>query len=233
MWGTAVVSNTDGFIDEVTEELRRDQMLATLKRYGWIAVLVVLLIVGGAAFSEYRKATARAQAEALGDSMLEALEAGEASARVAALQVIDAPQPQAAAVLAMITASEQLAADDLAGAVENLNSVAVNGEIPPVYRQIAQFKVLTLQAETLDAPARKQGFEALGASGGTLGLLAQEQLALIAIQEGETDAAIAAYQAILSDAQVTPDLQQRALQVIVALGGEPDLGGTSLEQNNE
>ena len=46
------MSNSDGFIEEVTEELRRDQMLAKLKKYGWIAVLAVLLIVGGSFVAE-------------------------------------------------------------------------------------------------------------------------------------------------------------------------------------
>ncbi|MEP1767759.1 MAG: hypothetical protein ABJJ53_14110 [Sulfitobacter sp.] len=219
------MSDSDGFIEEVTEELRRDQMLGKLKRYGWIPVVGVLLIVGGAAFSEYRKGQQAAQAEALGDSMLTALEGAEPTDRVAALQQVDGGAPQTNAVLAFLTASEQLAAQDLEGAVTNLNAISLDGEIPQVYRQIAQFKALTLQAETLDAAERKQGFEALMGAGGSLRLLAQEQLALIAVQESDAAAAIEIYQTILSDAQVTPDLQQRALQVIVALGGEPDLTG--------
>jgi hypothetical protein len=230
--GKSQMSDSDGFIEEVTEELRRDQMLAKLKRYGWIAVLAVLLIVGGAAFSEYSKSQVRAQAEALGDAMLGALESDEAAERVSALEAVETSEPQAAAVLAMLTASEQLAAEDLEGAVSNLEAVATNADIPQIYRQIAQFRALTLQAETLDANTRKQGFEALGAAGGSLRLMAQEQLALISIQEGDVEGAIATYQGILSDAQVTPDLQQRALQVIVALGGEPELNGAPIDENN-
>ena len=226
------MSNSDGFIEEVTEELRRDQMMATLKRYGWIAVLVVLLIVGGAAFSEYRKAQTRTQAEGLGDAILTALNNDEAAARVSGLQAVEASDLQAAAVLALLTASEQLAAEDLGGAVANLDAVAANSEIPLIYRQIAQFKALTLQSESMIAAERKQGFEALGAAGGNLSLLAQEQLALIAVQEGDIETAIATYQAVLSDAGVTPDLQQRALQVIVALGGEPEFNGSPIDENN-
>lgn len=226
------MSNSDGFIEEVTEELRRDQMMAKLKKYGWIAVLAVLLIVGGAAFSEYRKAQTRAQAEGLGDAILAALEPREADARVAALGAVEAVDPQAGIILSMLTASEQLAAQDLQGAVESLNAVVLNGDVPQVYRDIAQFKALTLQAETMPAGERKQGFEALGAAGNRLSLLAQEQMALIAIQEGDTAGAIEQYQTILSDAQVTPDLQQRALQVIVALGGEPDLSGAPIDETN-
>ena len=226
------MSNTDGFVQEVTDELRRDQMVAKLKRYGWIGVVAVLAIVGGAAFSEDRDAQQRAQAEGLGDAVLAALDATDATARAAALTGIEAPAPQAGAVLSLLTASEQVSAGDLAGAIANLDAVALNAEIPQMYRQIAQFKALTLQADTLDAATRKQGFEALSGAGGALRLLAQEQLALIAIQEGDTATAIETYQAVLNDAQVTPDLQQRALQVIVALGGEPDLTGAPADDSN-
>lgn len=226
------MSNSDGFIEEVTEELRRDQMMAKLKRYGWIAVLAVLLVVGGAAFSEYRKAQVRAQAEGLGDAVLAALDNQDAGERAAAMAAIDGGSARVDAVLAMLTASEQLSADDLDGAVQSLNAVALSSEVPEVYRQIASFKALTLQAETMDADTRKQGFEALAGAGGALRLLAQEQLALIAIQQGDTEGAIATYQAVLSDAGVTPDLQQRALQVIVALGGEPDLTSGPADDSN-
>jgi hypothetical protein len=54
-------------------------------------------------------------------------------------------------------------------------------------------------------------------------LLAEEQLALLDIAAGDTDAGIARLQAIMRDAGVSASLQRRAAQVIVALGGElPD-----------
>ncbi|MEO1464520.1 MAG: hypothetical protein AAFU82_19830, partial [Pseudomonadota bacterium] len=51
--------------------------------------------------------------------------------------------------------------------------------------------------------------------------LAEEQLALLDIEEGNADAALSRLQTLIRDAEATPDLQQRALQVIVALGGSP------------
>ena len=78
---------------------------------------------------------------------------------------------------------------------------------------------------------RRAGYEALIQPGVPLRLLATEQLALIDIETGDTDAAIARLKSILDDSEVTPDLQQRALQVIVALGGEPDLGANGANGN--
>lgn len=224
------MSDTDSFIEEVNEEVRRDQLYQALRRYGWIAVLVIVLIVGGAAWSEYSKAQARAEAEALGDSMLAALAVNESEGRATAMAAIEPGSAASGAVLALLTASEQVGAGDTGAAVQTLDTLAINGEVPEIYRQIAQFKSLTLQTGTTPASERRQGFEAMAQAGTPLRLLASEQLALIDIETGDADAAIARYQSILEDAETTSDLQQRALQVIVALGGEPELtDGTGLD----
>ena len=40
--GDTSVSNPESFIDEVNEEVRRDRLYQNIRRYGWIAVVVVL-----------------------------------------------------------------------------------------------------------------------------------------------------------------------------------------------
>lgn len=222
------MSNTDSFIDEVTEEVRRDRLYMLLRRYGWIAALVLTLIIGGVAWIEVRKAQARAEAEALGDAMLAALAVNESAARAGALADITTASPQGAAVLRLMTAAEQVQAGEADAAVATLETLAVDGEVPAIYRQIAQFKALTLQAGTTDAATRRVAFEALAQPGNPLRLLATEQMALIDIETGDTDAALERYQTILADAELTQDLQQRALQVIVALGGDPAAGAAGL-----
>lgn len=218
------MSDTDSFIEEVNDEVRRDRLYGYLRRYGWIAVVLVVLIVGGAAWSEFRKAQERSQAEALGDAMLAALATNESADRVTALAAIEPATPSSAAVLRLMTSAEQSQAGDVAAAIETLNALSVDGEVPAIYRQIAQFKSITLQGDTTPVADRRQALEAMAQPGNLLRLLATEQLALIDISEGDAEAAIARYQGIISDAETTSDLQQRARQVIVALGGEPELG---------
>ena len=70
------MSNPDSFIEEVTEEVRRDRLFAAFRKYGWIGGLVVLGIVGGAAWNEWQKNQAAARAQGFGDAMLEALDTG-------------------------------------------------------------------------------------------------------------------------------------------------------------
>ena len=42
------MSDSDSFIDEVTEEVRRDRLFGYFRRYGWIAAVVIVVVVGGA-----------------------------------------------------------------------------------------------------------------------------------------------------------------------------------------
>ncbi|MDW3222461.1 MAG: tetratricopeptide repeat protein [Paracoccaceae bacterium] len=217
------MSDTDSFIEEVNEEVRRDRLFGLLKKYGWIGGLVVVLIVGGAAWSEYQKSLTRAQAEALGDAMLTALASDDAETRTVALADLSVENPTAQALVAMLTAAQAQQAGEAEDAAAQLDAVATDGDVPEIYRQIASFKSLTLQAGTLDSATRRQGYEALALAGSPLRLLAVEQLALMDVAGGDDAAAIERYQSILQDAAVTSDLQQRALQVIVALGGTPDL----------
>ncbi len=225
------MSNNDSFIDEVNDEVRRDRLYGMLRRYGWIAVVLIVLVVGGAAYNEWQKAQTRAQAEALGDAMLNALKLNDSAERAAAFSEIETGQPSARAVLNFLTATEEYAAGDAAEAAARLQEVANNNDVPLIYRQIASFKLLGQGAATMSVEDRRAGYEALIQPGVPLRLLATEQLALIDIETGDTDAAIARLKSILDDSEVTPDLQQRALQVIVALGGEPDLGANSANGN--
>src|SRR6056297_2951729 len=99
------MSDADSFIDEVTEEVRRDRMYLLLRRWGWIGVVVVLAVVGGAAWNEYRKAQETATAQALGDAILAALEADAPAQRADALEQVQPETPAGAALRNMLVAA--------------------------------------------------------------------------------------------------------------------------------
>ncbi|MEO0937072.1 MAG: hypothetical protein AAFY38_02845 [Pseudomonadota bacterium] len=224
------MSQSDSFIEEVTEEVRRDQMIALARRYGWIAAAVVLCLIGFVAFTEYRSAQAARAAQATGDAVLAALSAEESADRAAALGTIERAG-DADVVVRLLLAGELAAAGQAEDAAAALDGIANDTALPLIYRQIASFKALTLGTGA-DAETRRAGFEALAAPGNPLRLLAEEQLALIDADTGDPDAAITRLNMLLIDAEVTPDLQQRALQVIVALGGEPNLEALGLPGGN-
>lgn len=215
------MSDVDSFIDEVTEEVRRDRLYLLLRRWGWVGVLAVVVIVGGAAFNEYRKSRAASQAQALGDAILVAMDKNDPAERASALEGVKAESAGGDAVLGFLLSASLAKAGSVPEAVERLNAIAVQGDLPELYRAIAGFKALLLQTDSLPVAERRQQFEALAAPGAPLRLLAEEQLALIDLSEGNTQAAIDRLQDLRQDAEVSADLQQRAAQLIVALGGTP------------
>lgn len=217
------MSNTESFIEEVTEEVRRDRLYGYLHRYGWIAALLIVLIVAGAGFNEYRRAQAEAKAQALGDAMLAALAENDDAKRATALGAIEAGSPEGKAILAFLTAGIQAEAGNGEQAADIIASVADTADLPLIYRQVASFKSLIVQSDTLDVETRRAGFEALAVPGVSLRVFAEEQLALLDIQANNSNAAIERFRMIIEDAESTPGLQRRALQAIVALGGSAAL----------
>lgn len=211
------MANNDSFIDEVTEEVRRDRLYAMFRRYGWIGVLLIVLLVGGAAFNEYRKAQARAAAEALGESLLSALEAPTETARAEALgAVATGDNARAAALVAMLDAA---VAD---GGADALWSIASNPDLPPLWRDVAALKAAIASSGEMPAAELISRLEPLALPGAPYRLLALEQIALAEVSRGETDAALDVLREIVADNGAGEGLRQRAVQLIVALGGDPE-----------
>ena len=220
------MSDTDGFIEEVTEEVRRDKMFDLYRRYGWIAVVAVLLLVGVAASNEWQRAQARTDSEALGDALVAALELDSASDRSAALQKISVVTADGEAIVRLLTAAELVSEDRRQDALAVLNSIDENPDVQTIYRQIAEFKALVISAKIHDSEDRRQGFKSLIDSGSALRLLCEEQLALIEIDAGERDAALMRLQTLLQDSEVTPGMRRRVSQIITALGATPGAAQT-------
>ena len=218
------MSDTDSFIDEVTEEVRRDRMFNLLRRYGWIAVVAVLLLVGGAAWNEWRLSQQRTQSEALGDAIVSALQLETAAERATALQKIETAE--APAIVQLLSAAE-LAGDDRGGeAIAQLAAVQSNGTLSLIYRHIAEFKALVIEDDSQRAETRRTGFENLISSGSALRVLAEEQLALLDIAANDVDGALVRLQRLLEDSEITPGVRRRVTQLITALGAKP--GETSI-----
>jgi len=215
------VSETDSFIEEVTEEVRRDRLFKLMRKYGWIGILAVVLIVGGAAWNEWRKASARAEAEAFGDAILAAMAADDSGARAAALAGVPVAADGQSALLSFLAADEALAAGQDAAAQDALAAVASDAAAPDVFRQLAKLKLLILRGPSMDAAERDRGLAELAAPGAAFRPLAMEQQAQALADAGKTDEAIALFTQITEEAGVPSGLRQRATQMIVVLGGEP------------
>ena len=215
------MSNPESFIEEVTEEVRRDRLFALFRKYGWIAVLGVALIVGGAAVTEWRKASNRAAAQAFGDAVMVALEQGTAPERRAALAAVPASADRAA-ILNLMLASDPT--DDRAGTLAALDKVAADATLPASYRDLAVLRRVVLSGADMALADRRAALDPIAAPGRPFRPLALEQLAYLLVEAGDTAGAIAALQALSQDQEAPSGLRQRATQMIVALGGQAATG---------
>lgn len=213
------MSNPDSFIEEVTEEVRRDRLFAMFRKYGWIGGLVVLAIVGGAAFNEWQKAQITARAEGFGDAMLEALDVGGALERREAMAAVPADGAQLAIKSLMLASDPEADGESKAASLAALDGLIADMSQPQIYRDLAQLRRVMVAGADMALAERRAALESISTPGGAFRTLAGEQLAYLLIEEGKTDAAIAALTALMQDQGASQGLRSRAAQVIVALGG--------------
>jgi hypothetical protein len=213
------VHDSDSFISEVSEAVRRDRLTATLRRYRWLIAALVLLAVGGAAFNEWHKAREGARAAAAGDAMRAALAGDDDAARAAALAEFAAETPRAAVAARLAQAGSLREAGDTEGAAAVLAEVAGDGKVPELYRALAALERVMLLGPAMDPSERQATIETLLAPGAPFRPLALEQRALMRLEAGDEPGAIADLEALLAEPGATEALQGRARQLIVAAGG--------------
>jgi hypothetical protein len=211
------VSNADGFIEEVTEEVRKDQLFAMYKKYGWIAVVVIVGIVGGAGLIEYRKAAAISAAQTRGDTLIAALNLDEASARNDALAAIGNSDESTAVIAEFHRAGMLMEEGDEAGALAIYDALKSDGEI---YGQVATLKAILIRGNDMEMESRMNELNVLAAAGNPFRTLALEQIAMAQLDAGDNDKAIETLVSLLNEAGVSQSLSSRTRQMIVALGGE-------------
>lgn len=215
------MSNSESFIDEVTEEVRRDKLFAVMRKYGWIGILLVAVIVGGTAWTEWQKSERTTRARAFGDAILAATQAATPEARRTALAAIPAEGEQKA-VLDLLLASDPT--ENPAATLEALRAIEADLSLPQFWRDLAVLRRIGLQGKELPLAERRAALEPLAVPGRIFRPMAAEQLAYLLVEEGNTPEAIAALQALTKDQDAPGGLRNRAAQMIVALGGEPEQG---------
>ncbi len=223
------MSNPDSFIEEVTEEVRRDRLFALFRKYGWIAVLAILVVVGASAWSEWKKAQGRAAAESFGDGLLAALDAATPEARRAALVAVPAADGQRAIQL-LLQASDP--AQDRAATLAALDALIADTTALQSYRDLATLRRVVVMGADLPAAERKAALEAIAEPGRAFRPLAVEQLAYLALETGDGASAVTGLKSLMQDQEAPPGLRRRASQMLVALGEpidsavtEPAAGG--------
>ncbi len=223
------MSESDSFLHEVTEEVRRDKLVRMLRKNAvWIG-LVLVVIIGAAAGWEWRKASLRAAAEARGAAIWDALQSDDAAARRAAVQDIELLGDTGTAIKAMHTAAAALADEDPEAAVDLLRGVAANAGAAEGLRDAARLKLVAMGGDLVPRDERMAILEQMAVEGHPMRSLALEQRALIHLAADDTEAASSDLFAALSDSSTGEDQRRRiaALLSIIGLPPEAEAGAES------
>lgn len=216
-----MANQNDSFIDEVTEDLRRDRLFGLFRRYGWIAVLVIVAIVAGAAWREYSIASERRAAESFGDAILTAESAEDPAAALAALDL--AADGEQAALAAMMEGNALVAKGDEAAAGEKFETVAgLAGDENRAMRDLARLKMVLAGGETMDAAERDQILSQLAQPGAPFELLALEQQVVALMGAGRNEDAVTLIRQIQQKDGLSEGLRRRLSEMMIAMGVEPE-----------
>ncbi|WP_372802981.1 tetratricopeptide repeat protein [Paracoccus seriniphilus] len=214
-----MANQNDSFIDEVTEDLRRDRLFGLFRRYGWIAILFVLLLVGGVTFREISQSRAQAEAEAWGDAVLMAEESGDPAA---ILKVDSAGREGREALAGLLAAAGWVENGSTDAAAEALQTIASDENTDSLLHDLAELKLVMLNGAKMDPSRRDAVLTRLSQTGAPFELLALEQKAVALIEAGRDEDAITLIRQIQQKDGLSEALRMRLSEMMIALGVEPE-----------
>lgn len=210
------MSETDSFIAEVTEDVRRDKLFAMFRKYGWIAAVVILALVGGTAYSEWSKSQAAEAAQARGDAVLDALALEDEAVLNETLSNLAAAEDASVAERLLAARPETDNAQAL------LEGLANDSDQPAYISDLARLK-LALLPDALSGEDRVAVLQDLAQPGQLYRNPATEILVGVYLQQDNREAALQLMQDHIQDAETPSAQAQRFLELIVAMGETPEL----------
>lgn len=215
-----MANQNDSFIDEVTDDLRRDRLFRAFRRYGWIAILAILALVGSAVWREYSHNRDEKAAQAWGDAVLAAQKAPD---QAAALSAIDAQGSAGRAVLTeMLAAGAEAEAGSPQKAAERLEAAAAKVASDPILHDLALLKAVMLAGSSMDASKRDSILSQLSKPGAPYELLALEQKAIALVGAGRPDDAAVLIRQIQQKDGLSEPLRRRLGEMMITLGAAPE-----------
>jgi hypothetical protein len=214
------VSDTDSFIQEVSEEVRRDRMFRLWRRYGPFVIGAIVAVVAATAAKQWWDHRQAQAAREAGAALIEAGQAATPAARAAAFEKLAGTITNGAALLARMRAAAALAeSGDAQGAAALYEAIAVDKDVDEVYAQLARLRATVLRAPEAGPEATAAALAPLAADGAPFRLLALEARAAARAQDGDAAGARDDLTVILADPAVTEGTRLRATEFLTTLGG--------------
>ena len=200
-----------------------------LKKYGVLhliaaALLVIGAVAGWKAWGWYQERQDMAAAASYLAASARTEAAGVAgpdrAAAIAAFRAVDTSAPKGYRVLARLReAALRADSGDLPGASALWDQVAADSSADPLLRDLASLIWCLNNADKADPALLEGRLKPLAAPGNAWRSLAQEQLALLELRQGHTEAAKTQLNKLLTDTTAPNGVRGRASALLARVGG--------------
>ncbi|MHA1600058.1 MAG: tetratricopeptide repeat protein [Alphaproteobacteria bacterium] len=208
---------------EVDEDLRRDNAAKVWKKYGAVIVGAAVAVVLAVAGLQMWRAYDLDQRGKLSDQFAVVLDAAARGDNVSAQEALrDLSDPTSGGYSGLAAFEDaRLRADggDIDGAIVIWDQIAETSTLGEGLQTAAVILSVLNQIDTGDAQSLRQRLEPLSAEGQAYRAAALELLALIALREGEQEAARSLYGTLADDRDAPAGARARATQMLAALKG--------------
>ena len=214
--------DNESFYREVDEELRREQLTSTWKRYGWLIALGVVLFLAAIAgflyWQQQKEQRAGEQGEQL-TALFEDIQAGKvkgAEARLDTLAKEGGPGYRAAALLTKADLAVTQGND--AAAIAAFRQVAEDEDVAEPWRELALLRQTATEYDKIPPATVIQRLQPLAVAGNPWFGSAGEMVAVAHLKQQRPQQAAAIFAAMAKDENIPESIRSRALQMAGALG---------------
>ena len=213
---------SDSFVREVDENLRRDQMAERAKRYGGIAIVLVVLLLLSIAGFLYWQNRQQQQSEAATEKLATTLQDignGRINAAPGTLEPLrEADAEGVRATAALTRAALALQQGNRKGAIEAYREISADTGLAQPYRDLATVRGTALEFDALKPDEVIARLQPLAEPGQPFFGSAGEMIGMALLVKGDKAAAAQLFAKIAADKGVPDSLRTRAVQVAGSLG---------------
>jgi hypothetical protein len=211
--------------DEVQEDLRAERARGLLKRFGGLLIVALILVLAGVggweAWQQYKGRLAQREAAQYlaAQSIADGVQTGRAGALPQFAAISAEAGPGYRTLARLRAAAIKADTGDAAGAAALWNDIANDTQADPLLRDLASLDWALHQIDAGDPAAVSARLQPLSLPLNPWHALAQEAQALLALRQGQTDAARSLLKSLSADPTAPDGVRARAGGLLQRLGG--------------
>ena len=202
---------SESFIKEVSEEVKRDKLFKLLNKFKWLLFSLIFLLVGAVGGYEYYKFSKKARAQKNGELLVSAIENLKKNGQA----LTEAIDNKLVAVLIKLNEAKYFEEKgDIKSATETYKYIISKYGENKFFNHYSKFQLYLIDpAESLSDKKKIDVLDELSAPDGPLKLLALEQKLYLYVKINDLDSIKLQVKLLLSDQSITPEQVNRIKEV--------------------